>query len=143
MPSPDPVLLVEDNEDDIFFFQRAWQLAGVPNPLVVVRDGQQAVDYLAGQGPFAQRDRHPLPGIVLLDLKLPFKNGHEVLRWIRANPACSRLVVVFLTSSRERSDVRQAYEAGANGYLVKPANTGQLTEMIRAFRAYWMDFNVV
>jgi CheY-like chemotaxis protein len=143
MSAKDPVLLVEDNEDDVFFFQRAWQIAGVPNPLAVVTDGQQAIDYLAGNGPYADRERHPAPAVVLLDLKLPFKNGHEVLRWIRSRPEGARTVVVFLTSSRERTDVSQAYEAGANGYLVKPANTAQLADMVRAVKAYWLDFNVV
>lgn len=142
MSAKDPVLLVEDNEDDVFFFQRAWQAAGAPNPLIVVNDGQQAIDYLSGQGAFAGKE-HPAPAAVLLDLKLPFKNGHEVLRWIRADGNSRRLIVVFLTSSRERSDVRQAYEAGANGYLVKPATTAHLAELVRAFKAYWLDFNVV
>ncbi|HZZ59131.1 MAG TPA: response regulator [Opitutaceae bacterium] len=143
MTVTDPVLLVEDSDDDVFFFQRAWQQAGVPNPLVVARDGQEAIDFLAGTGPYLGKDRGPAPGIVLLDLKLPFKSGHEVLAWIRKEVASRRCVVLFLTSSRESTDVRRAYEAGANGYLVKPASASQLTEMVRAFKAYWLDFNVI
>ncbi|MGH7996122.1 MAG: response regulator [Opitutaceae bacterium] len=143
MPAKDPVLLVEDNDDDVFFFQRAWQAASPACELSVVRDGQQAIEYLSGQGKFSGRDPSSPPAIILLDLKLPFKDGHEVLGWIRADPTCRRVVVVCLTSSRERADVSRAYEAGANGYLVKPANTGQLTEMVKAFKSYWLEFNVV
>lgn len=143
MTFTDPVLLVEDNDDDVFFFQRAWQQAGVPNPLQVARDGQEAIDLLAGTGPYQGTERGAPPGIVLLDLKLPFRSGHEVLAWIREQPACRRCVVLFLTSSRESTDVRRAYEAGANGYLVKPASASQLTEMVKAFKAYWLDFNVI
>ena len=80
---------------------------------------------------------------MLLDLKLPFKSGHEVLAWIREQPGNRRCIVLFLTSSRESTDVRRAYEAGANGYLVKPASAAQLTELVRAFKAYWLDFNVI
>lgn len=143
MTVTDPVLLVEDNDDDVFFFQRAWAAAAIANPLHVARDGQDAIDFLAGTGPYGTGEKTPAPGIVLLDLKLPFRNGHEVLTWIRGQPACKRCIVLFLTSSRESTDVRRAYEAGANGYLVKPASAAQLTEMVRAFKAYWLDFNVI
>jgi two-component system response regulator len=134
---------VEDNDDDVFFFQRAWQQAGIANPLLIARDGQDAIDLLEGTGPYLGRERGPTPGIVLLDLKLPFRSGHEVLTWIRQAPHCRRCIVLFLTSSRESTDVRKAYEAGANGYLVKPASAAQLTEMVKAFKAYWLEYNVV
>lgn len=142
MKSSDPVLLVEDNEDDVFFLQRAWQQAGVPNPLKVARDGQDAIDCLGSTGPYADRGENPAPVIVLLDLKLPFRSGHEVLSWIRGQPFGWRCIVIFLTSSREGTDVRKAYESGANGYLVKPASGTQLVEMIKAFKLYWLDYNV-
>jgi len=142
MTATDTILLVEDNDDDVFFFQHAWTSAGVPNPLRVVRDGQQAVSYLEGSGEFADRQKFPLPTLILLDLKLPFRNGHEVLSWIRAHPLVRKCLVVFLTSSRENTDVRKAYELGTNGYLAKPASAAQLTEMVRAVRAYWLDLNV-
>jgi CheY-like chemotaxis protein len=143
MTATDPVLLVEDNDDDIFFFQRAWQQAGVANPLLVARDGQDAINLMSGSGPYLGKERGPAPGLVLLDLKLPFKSGHEVLAWIREQPGSRRCIVLFLTSSRESTDVRRAYEAGANGYLVKPASSAQLTELVKAFKAYWLDFNVI
>lgn len=143
MTATEPILLVEDNEDDVFFVQRAWQQAGIPNPLHVARDGQAAIDYLSGKAPIAEGGVGAFSGIVLLDLKLPFLNGHEVLEWIRKQPASRRCIVLFLTSSRESTDVRRAYEAGANGYLVKPASAVRLGEMVRAFKAYWLDFNIV
>jgi CheY-like chemotaxis protein len=142
MSPTEPILLVEDNNDDVFFFQRAWNAAVVPNPLKVVRDGQQAVAYLEGTGEYADRQTHPMPAMVLLDLKLPFRNGHEVLSWIRSNPSTRRLLVVLLTSSRETTDVRKAYELGANGYLAKPGSAAQLIEMVRAIRSYWLELNV-
>src|SRR5688572_4379657 len=93
------ILLVEDNEDDVFLTKRVLVGAGVVNPVFVVRDGQEAVTYLAGQGGFADRETYPLPAVVFLDWKLPLKSGHEVLKWIREQGALESLVVVVLTSS--------------------------------------------
>jgi CheY-like chemotaxis protein len=142
MTTTDTILLVEDNDDDVFFLQHAWTAAGVPNPLRVVRDGQQALAYLDGTGEYADRAKYPTPSLLLLDLKLPFLNGHEVLSWLRAHPVHRKILAVFLTSSKESTDVRKAYELGANGYLAKPASAGQLTEMVKALRAYWLELNV-
>src|SRR4051812_38510174 len=108
------ILLVEDNEDDVFLMQRAIKGAGITNPLFIVEDGQQAMDYLAAFGPFTDRSRFPLPAIVFLDLKLPIKMGLDVLGWIKSRPELSTLVVVVLTSSNEPTDVKEAYRLGAN-----------------------------
>jgi CheY-like chemotaxis protein len=135
------ILLVEDNEDDVFLMNRALREAGVENPMQVVEDGQQAVDYLSGNGPFADRTAHPLPVIVFLDLKLPIMMGLEVLAWIRSNPAFADIVVVVLTSSNEPSDLKEAYRLGANSYVVKPPDAAQLLDMARAFKWYWLKFN--
>src|SRR2546421_2007732 len=94
------ILQVEDDPNDVFFFQRAMKKAGVPNPTHVVSDGQQAIDYLQGAGKFADREQFPLPSLVLLDLKLPYVMGLEVLRWIRQQPG-TPMVVVMLTASSE------------------------------------------
>src|SRR5688572_28368951 len=99
MKTAGAILLVEDNEDDVFLMQRALKVARITNPLFVAEDGQQAVDYLAGAGRYTDRTRFPIPAIVFLDLKLPVLRGHEVLAWIRKQPHLENLVVVVLTSS--------------------------------------------
>src|SRR5438105_4593110 len=115
-----PILYAEDEENDAFFMQRAFQQAGILNPLVVVADGKRAIDYLSGGGPYANRDEHPLPCLVLLDLNIPIKSGLEVLKWIRSQPSLSTLPVVVVTSSTQDSDIHRAYIMGTNSYLVKP-----------------------
>ncbi|HYE29861.1 MAG TPA: response regulator [Methylomirabilota bacterium] len=135
------ILLVEDNEDDVFLMRRALKSAGIINPLIVAEDGQQAIDYLAGAGEFADRATHPLPAIVFLDLKLPFIRGHDVLSWIRQQPHLENLVVVILTSSNEPKDLKEAYRLGANSYVVKPPTSEQLLDLAKAFRWYWLRFN--
>lgn len=135
------ILLVEDNEDDVFLMERALKGAGITNPLRVVSDGQEAIDYLGGAGKFADRAAHPAPAIVFLDLKLPLRTGHEVLAWIRSRPELESLVVVVLTSSNEPSDVRRCYSLGANSYLVKPPTSEQLLDLAKSFRGYWLTYN--
>src|SRR6476620_1948906 len=115
-----PVLLVEDNEDDVFFMQRAFKIAGIANPLMVTEDGQQALDYLAGRGKFSDRARFPLPCMVLLDLQLPLVQGVDVLKWIRSQFEFQTLLVIVFTSSRVDRDIEAAYRCGANSFLVKP-----------------------
>jgi CheY-like chemotaxis protein len=117
------ILLVEDNEDDVFLMKRALRGAGINNPLQIAEDGQAAIDYLAGAGAYADRTLHPLPMIVFLDLKLPYKSGHEVLEWIRQEPHLKTLVVIVLTSSSEKVDLDHAYKLGANSFVVKPPTT--------------------
>ena len=104
------------------------QKAGITNPLQTVKDGKLAKDYLAGNEPFDDRQRHPLPGLVLLDLNLPYWSGFEVLEWIRQQPQLRRVPVVIFTSSNRPDDIARAYDAGANGYLVKPNALADLTE---------------
>lgn len=135
------ILLVEDNEDDIFFMKRALKSAGVENPLQVATDGQQAIEYLQGEGKFSDRTEFPLPILVLLDLKLPYKNGHEVLRWIREQIEFEALVVIVLTTSRETSDIEKAYRIGANSYLVKPPGAPELVAIVNAFKQFWLTHN--
>jgi CheY-like chemotaxis protein len=135
------ILLVEDNEDDVFLMRRALKGAKVVNPLHVVEDGQEAVDYLAGTGKFADRQKHPLPAVVFLDLKLPYLSGHEVLAWIRRQKELESLVVIVLTSSNEPSDLSRCYALGANSYLVKPPTPDQLQDLAKAFKWYWLEYN--
>lgn len=137
------VLLVEDDPDDVFFLQEAFKKAGVPDALRVVRDGEEAVAYLLGQAAYADRRRYPLPSLILLDLKLPRKSGLEVLEWRRRQSGLRRIPVIVLTSSQSDEDMDQAYELGANSYLVKPISSEAQLEMVKAIRLYWIDLNKV
>src|SRR5271169_1979813 len=135
------ILLVEDNQSDVFLVERAFHKAKVPHLLQVVEDGEQAVAYLSGAGPYADRGRFPLPVFVLLDLKLPRKSGFEVLEWLRRQPAIRRVPVVVLTSSNHIEDIDQAYDSGANSYLVKVADPIAVAELARAIEQYWVNLN--
>jgi CheY-like chemotaxis protein len=128
------ILLVEDNPDDVFIFKRAWTQAGIRNPLHVVTDGQEAVDYLSGEGAFTDRARYPLPLAILLDLKLSFKSGLAVLEWMQNRPHLADISVVVLTSSAEPRDILRAYQLGARSYLTKPPRATTLTELMSALR---------
>jgi CheY-like chemotaxis protein len=136
------ILLVEDNEDDVFLMKRALKGARVSNDLYVVEDGQAAQDYLSGSGKFADRSSYPLPAVVFLDLKLPLISGHDVLAWIRRQKEFDSLVVIVLTSSNEAWDVSRCYALGANSYVVKPPTTEQLEELAKAFKWYWLEYNL-
>ena len=135
------ILLVEDNQDDVFLMNRALRGARVVNPLYVVEDGQEAGDFLGGAGKFADRSSYPLPAVVFLDLKLPYMSGHDVLEWIRRQKDLDSLVVIVLTSSNEESDVRRCYALGANSYVVKPPTPDQLEDLANAFKSYWLQYN--
>ena len=134
-----PILLAEDDENDIFLMGRAFNRAGIPNPLFVVRNGQEAVDYLAGEGDFAQRDKHPLPGLMLLDIKMPGLDGFDVLKWLRAHPQFDLLPVVVMTSSKLQGDVDKSRQLGVYDYRVKPDNFDDLVRLLDDVRKCWLD----
>jgi CheY-like chemotaxis protein len=136
------ILQVEDDPNDVFFFQRAMKKAGVANPIQVVDDGQGAIDYLQGAGKFANREQFPLPCLVLLDLKLPYVMGLDVLKWIRAQPGTPP-VVVMLTASSEDEDIAAAYRLGANGFLVKPSEASKMDDIVKAIHAFWLTHNAL
>jgi len=136
-----PILLVEDNPDDAELLEYAFRKAGIANPLLAVTDGDAAVEYVGGTGAYADRRRHPIPELILLDLKLPRRSGFEVLAFIRGQDATRHTPVVVLTSSSQPADIQRAYEAGANSYLVKPADLDTLIEMMRSLKAYWIKLN--
>lgn len=136
------ILLVEDNLDDVILTRRAFRKASLLANLRVTENGELAIDYLSGAGPYANRDQHPWPGLVLLDLKLPRKSGLEVLRWIRAQPAMRDLPVVVLTSSRQPEDIERAYALGANSYLEKPVDFESLQKLVATLHLYWLQLNV-
>ncbi len=135
------ILLAEDDPNDVLLIQRAFQKAGLRDVLRTVRDGEQAIDYLAGRGIYANREKYPIPFLLLLDLKMPGTDGFEVLQWVRAEPDLRRLLVVVLTSSNLQADVDRAYELGANSYLVKPVEFEEMVNMIQRFEAYWSEIN--
>jgi CheY-like chemotaxis protein len=135
------VVLVEDNGDDALLMQRSLRQAGVLRPINVLEDGEAVIRYLSGQGIYANREQYPLPDLLLLDLKLPRKDGFEVLRWLRAQPGLRRLVVTVLTGSREHTDVQLAYELGANSYLVKPIGLQAIVRLGESLCHYWANTN--
>ncbi len=134
-------LLVEDDPDHVLLIQRAFAKAGLVNPLRIVRDGEEAIDYLAGHGDFADRSRHPLPSLVLLDIKLPKRSGLEVLQWLRGQAAFRMTPVVMLTSSADSDDIARAYALGVSSYLVKPVLFDDLLTMVKSAGMYWMILN--
>jgi CheY-like chemotaxis protein len=136
------ILQVEDDPNDVFLFQHAMTKAGVANPVQVATDGQQAIDYLQGAGKFADREKFPFPSLVLLDLKLPYVMGLEVLKWIRQQPGTA-LTVLMLTASGEEADIVTAYRLGANGFLTKPSEATKLQDMVKAIRDFWLTHNTL
>ena len=135
------ILHVEDRPEDVFLLQYAFKRAEITNPVQVATDGEQAVDYLAGSGKYADRQIFPLPCVVLLDLKLPVKMGLEVLEWIRGQPALKSLIVIILTSSIYEGDIKRAYDLGANAFLVKPSDSAVTFDMCKALKHFWLQHN--
>ncbi|HVV00243.1 MAG TPA: response regulator, partial [Verrucomicrobiae bacterium] len=106
-----------------------------------VRDGQEAIDYLLGEADYSDRASHPMPDLLLLDLKMPRLNGFDVLSWLRHKPGLKRLLVTVLTSSNEPTDVNRAYDLGANSYLIKPHNSKELSTLVQQLQRYWLESN--
>jgi CheY-like chemotaxis protein len=131
-------LLVEDSEDDVLLLRRVFLKANIVNPLQVVRSGEEAIDYLSGFGPYANRAEFPLPSLVLLDLKMPGIDGFEVLKWIRQQPTFKSLRVVVLTASGAVEDINRAYKLGANSFLTKPNTFERFVELSQAIIVYWL-----
>ncbi len=136
-----PILLVEDNYNDVLLIQRAFRKAKIEPQMSIVDDGDEAIAYLSREGKYSDREQYPLPSLILLDLKLPRRSGLEVLAWIRQQPELKRLLVVVLTSSQENSDLAKAYDLGANSYLVKPVNFQDFVSLIELIDAYWFKLN--
>lgn len=137
------ILLVDDNKDDVFLMKRAFRQAGISHPMQVLEDGQKAVEYLSGQGAFANRREFPLPSLIMLDMRLPCMPGCEVLKWIRSQPKLACIPTLVLSASVEDRDMQRAYALGANSFLVKPLKIAELTEMMKASVEYWLNHNTV
>src|SRR5437868_7092656 len=135
------VLLAEDDPDDVLLTQLAFEKARLANPLQVVRDGEEAIAYLKGDGKYADHKRFPQPILLLLDLKMPKVNGFQVLEWLRTQSSLAALPVAIMTSSDEDPDVKRAYELGADSYLTKPPDAGALLALVQRLHAYWLILN--
>jgi CheY-like chemotaxis protein len=135
------ILLVEDNPDDELLTLRAFKKSNIRNPIVVVRDGSEAIDYLFGRGAYAGRDVNVQPQVVLLDMHLPKMDGLSVLRHIRQDERTKLLAVVMLTSSNEERDLTGSYELGVNSYVRKPVDVTSFFEAIRQLGMYWLVLN--
>ena len=135
------ILLVEDNPDDATLARMALRKVALPVELVVARDGAEALDYLFCTGPYADRNPNIMPGLVLLDLKLPRMNGLEVLRRIRADRRTCSLPVVIMTMSRAERDLAESYRLGVNSYIRKPVDFNRFSEAMQLIAAYWLTLN--
>ncbi len=134
-------LLIDDDSNDQVLIRRSFQKAPTMPQLVVAKDGDEALSYLSGIGDFSDRERFPLPCVILLDLKLPQRSGLEVLAWVRKHAPLRQVPVIILTSSYQEEDIRSAYDLGANSYLVKPVDLGDLEAMMARVAEYWTSLN--
>jgi CheY-like chemotaxis protein len=133
------VLIAEDGEADVELLRRSFNQAGLHVPMHIVGDGEECIAYLSGVGRYMHREEYPLPDLLLLDLKMPRKNGFEVLKWLRSQPGFSALRVVVLTTSERIRDINEAYALGANSFLTKPLNFVDFTNTIQAMYNFWME----
>ena len=141
MATDRPILLVEDNPDDEALTLRAFNKNRIGNPVIVARDGVEALDYLFGNGQHSGRDLNDMPAVVLLDLKLPRIDGLEVLRRIRAEERTSLIPVVILTTSKEQQDIFEGYSLGANSYIRKPVDFEKFIQAVGQMGLYWLVMN--
>jgi CheY-like chemotaxis protein len=132
------ILLAEDDEDDVLLIRRAVQKARLLNPLQVVRDGEEAIDYLAGNGQFQDRQTFPLPFLLLLDLHMPKQNGFDVLSWIQTRPELQRMKVAVLTSSSDEHHYNRAMKLGAHSYFHKPGSLDEFVRLMMRIHGHWM-----
>jgi CheY-like chemotaxis protein len=132
-----PILLAEDDENDVLLLRRALRICGFPNPLQVVSDGEMAIAYLRGDGAYADRSQHPLPTLILTDLKMPRRSGFDLIGWIRGRAELQNTPIIVLSASGESSDIDRAYQLGANFYFVKPGKFDECVNLVKAL-AHWL-----
>ena len=135
------ILLVEDDSSDAMLVQRGFGKASVLNPILHLKNGDEALGYLAGADKYADRTRYPLPALILLDLKMPGMTGLQLLQWLRTKREVRRIPVVVLTKDDRPSTIKAAYDLGANSYLVKPGEPAEVMRVIQVIQSYWMELN--
>lgn len=141
MNTPLGILVAEDELGDILLLQRAFEKAGVRTPVHIAQDGQEVMDYLTGSPPFSDPVAHPLPALLLLDLKLPVVNGFELIEWLRKEPRLSHMIIVVFSASEDPEDINRAYELGANSYIIKPREPDDLIMIVKQLQQYWLNIN--
>jgi len=141
VPERSVILIADDREEDILLIRKAFEKAGISNPVYCVTEGEAAINYLAGHGKYSNRAEYPLPTLLLLDLKMPGTDGFDVLRWLQATPSLKSLRVIVLTSSADIRDVNLAYKLGANSFLVKPMDFENTVELARIVQRYWLQLD--
>ena len=133
------ILIVDDDENDVFFVKRAFTEMTVNCAFEVLQNGQEAIDYLAGQGAFANREKHPLPMLILMDLKMPIVDGFEVLTWLRSRPGIKVIPTIVFSSSDIPRDITRAYELGANSFMTKSVTYDGLLLKLQTLSRYWLE----
>jgi CheY-like chemotaxis protein len=133
-----PLLLAEDNANDVLLIRLAFKKADFPNPVFVVHDGLEVIQYLKGDGQYADRGRYPMPGLLLLDINMPKLTGFDVLSWIRRQPEHASLPVIVLTTSYYGPEINRAYELGANSFITKPADLREFVSIVTQMAEYWL-----
>jgi CheY-like chemotaxis protein len=138
MPNKSVILIADDDEDAVCLLQNAFELAKVSNPRRVVQDGKEAIDYLSGHGIYADREKYPWPGLMLLDLKMPIRDGFAVLDWCRQQKQRTEFPIVVMTSSNQETDIQRAMALGATAYQIKPVSFAYLVEAARELQERWL-----
>jgi len=138
-----PILLVEDSPEDFEATVRAFKRSGLNNPIFRCEDGENALDFLHRRGPYADPERSPRPGVILLDLNLPGTDGREVLTEIKQDDQLKKIPVIVLTTSNDARDVESCYQAGANSYIQKPVDTEGFVRAIERLNGYWFEVVVL
>jgi CheY-like chemotaxis protein len=131
------ILIAEDSEDDAYFLRRAMEKIGWKNPVQILTDGGEVMDYLKGDGQYEDRSRYPFPSVMFIDIKMPRVNGFEVLKWLKEHEQCKVVPTIVFSSSDEPEDIERAYQLGANAYFVKPATADKLERMLRCAYDFW------
>ena len=136
---PCMILIVDDDENDIFFVKRAFTEINIHCAFQVLKNGQEVVDYLSGHGPYANREQHPLPMMILMDLKMPIMDGFQVLAWLRGRAGIKVIPTIVFSSSDLPTDITRAYELGANSFMTKSVTYDGLLLKLQTLSQYWLE----